>query len=94
MIRTWYDINTDTREMRVSIDHLSVIDAPRAPLYAEFSLTGGISLDYDGADAGWDESVTLRPESLAVALMRLAWVAAWHELHGSGNLSVRSRTDS
>lgn len=82
MIRVWYDACKDEERMNVAISSLKVLDAPPAPTVAEFNLGGGISLDFDG-DAGWsDETVEIRPESVAYTLLRLAWVAAWHEQKG------------
>ena len=78
MIKSWYDTCNYSTRLQIDIGALEELQAPRAPKYAEFNPSGGISLDYEGA---WHdgETIKLPAESLAVALMRFAWVVAYSE---------------
>ena len=84
MIHLWYDDSRGSVRLQVEISALARKEAPPAPTHAEFNEGGGISLDFL-RDAGWQgaPTVQLPPESVAVALLRLAWVAAWHEIQAS-----------
>ncbi len=78
MIESWYEADKSEIHLRLRVSDFLMVKNERLPSSGSFCPTGGISLDYV-QDLGWQESIDLHPESLSMALMRFAWIAACEE---------------